>query len=304
MPNYLIGYVDAEKNKGHEDPILNEFTYGDLKNNGEKLLSLKKGDLLFFHKTIYDKRYITAYYWVEEVQLVDVLVKDPFIIEKYDNPHLKKQNDQLDPNEALVFGNPVRSKILQNPLEITSNLLNNLSKKAKLNPAQTPLAAISSALRTWKELNDEDVSLLLELINVNEKSGRLSNTLLSTEEVFQVLERDIEKFIAKNPEILGNGYVLEEQQYIFSDDTRLDLLLHDEINNCKVVVEVKKGMIGRETKQQIKRYMKLCREELGFSNVKGIIVGAGILPYFESELLEAEKDGIIVKTFGWKFNIK
>lgn len=304
MPNYLIGYVEAEKNNGHEDPLLNEFTYGDLKTNGEKLLCLKKGDLLFFHKTIYDKRYITAYYWVEEVHLVNNLINDPFILEKFNNHHLKKQISQLDTSEAIVFGNPIRSRVLENPLEITPNILKQLSRKANLNPNQTPLAAITSALRTWKELDDKDVTLLLDLINENEKSGRLSNTTLSTEEVFQILERDIEKFIAKNPEILGHGYILEKQQHVFSDDSRLDLLLYDQMNDYRVVVEIKKGMIGREAKQQIKHYMKLCKNELGYYNIKGIIVCAGILPYFESELLEAKKDNIFVKTFGWNFNIK
>ncbi|MDI3311338.1 MAG: endonuclease NucS [Thermoanaerobacterium sp.] len=303
MPNYLIGYVDAEKNNGHEDPMLSEFTYGDLKTNGGKLLGLKKGDILFFHKSIYDKRFITAYYYVEEVDLVRNLMNDPFISKKFNNPHLKKHENQLDDNETIVFGNPIRSKILDKPLEITPILLNQLSKKANLNPKLTPLAAISSALRTWKELSDEDVRLLLRLINENEKSGRLSNTTLSSEEVFQILERDIEKLIAGNPKILGEGLILEKQQYIFSDDSRLDLLLHDKKNDCRVVVEIKKGKIGREAKQQIKHYMKMCQKELGYSNIKGIIVCAGILPYFESELLDARKENIFVKTFGWKFHI-
>lgn len=31
--NFLIGYLDAERNNGHEDPMLNEFTYGESSNN-------------------------------------------------------------------------------------------------------------------------------------------------------------------------------------------------------------------------------------------------------------------------------
>ena len=27
--NYLIGYKDAERNFGHEDPMLTEYTYGE-----------------------------------------------------------------------------------------------------------------------------------------------------------------------------------------------------------------------------------------------------------------------------------
>jgi len=35
--------------------------------------------------------------------------------------------------------------------------------------------------------------------------------------------------------------------------------------------------------------MKLCKSDLGYSNVKGIIVCAGILPYFEDELQNTKK---------------
>ena len=52
--NYLIGYKDAEKNFGHEDPLLKEFTYGESGVNTEKLLRVQKGDYLLFHKTIFD----------------------------------------------------------------------------------------------------------------------------------------------------------------------------------------------------------------------------------------------------------
>jgi hypothetical protein len=206
-------------------------------------------------------------------------------------------------NESIVFGNPIRSKVLEVPLEITEDLLNHLSKPANLNSDQTPLAAISSALRTWKELDRSDIQFLLNLIDDNEKEGRLSSTLLSTEEVFHVLERDIEKFIANSPEILGDGLDLLSRQYVFSDDSRLDLLLHDTNNGTKIVVEIKKDKIGPQVIKQIKHYMKLCTDELGYRNVKGIIVCAGVLPYYENEIVAAKKDNIFVKTFGWKLDV-
>lgn len=303
MPNYLIGYKDPEKNNGHEDPMLNEFTYGDLKINGEKLLTLKKGDFLFFHKTIFDKRYITAFFFVEEVHLVKNILQDLLIIDKYNNHHLQKNSSQLSINETVVFGNPLRSKALDVPLEITEEVLNLLSRKANLNPSQTKLAAISSALRTWKELDSKDVNILLSLIQANEKAGRLTNTVISTEEVSQILERDIEKFIIRYPETFGEDVVVEKQQYVFSDESRLDLLLHDKKTGCRIVVEIKKGRIGRETKQQIKHYMNLCKNELGYSDVKGIIVCAGILPLYENDLLEARKENIFTQKYGWRFHI-
>lgn len=303
MPNYLIGYVDPEKNKGHEDPILGEFTYGDIKENGKKLLSLRKGDFLFFHKTIFNKRYITAYYVVEEVHLVKNILGDSLITNKYDNSHLKKTLTKLSTNEAIVFGNPIRSRKLDVPLEITEELLSNLSKKANLNAEQTKLSAISSALRTWKFLNKSDIELLLKEIQTNEIAGRLTKTVISTQEVTQVLERDIEKFIVLYPEIFGDGITIEKRQHVFSDESRLDLLLYDKRSDSRIVVEIKKGKIGRETKKQIKHYMNLCINELNYKNVKGVIICAGILPLYEKELLEAKKENIFIKTFGWKFHI-
>ncbi|MGG2066940.1 endonuclease NucS domain-containing protein [Bacillus sp. S14(2024)] len=229
--NYLIGYKDAERNLGHEDPMLKEYTYGESGANTEKLLKVNKGNYLFFHKTVHNKRYITAYYVIEEVALVKDVKHNRLIMNKYDNPHLKKELKQLASSECIAFGNPILSKVLQVPLEITPELLSKLSRPANLNPGQTLLSAISSALRTWKELNQSDVDYLLNLIEQNENKGRLANRILTAEEVFQVLEKGIEKFIVSNPAILDENYKLEKSQHIFSDESRLDLLLRDTSSN-------------------------------------------------------------------------
>ena len=42
-------------------------TYGDVKENGKRLRELNKGDYLFFHTSIRNKRYITGYYVLETV---------------------------------------------------------------------------------------------------------------------------------------------------------------------------------------------------------------------------------------------
>ncbi|WP_433773609.1 endonuclease NucS domain-containing protein [Bacillus wiedmannii] len=301
--NYLIGYKDAERNFGHEDPMLREYTYGESGSNTEKLLKVQKGDFLFFHKTIHNKRYITAYYMVEEVALIKDIKQNRLIMNKYDNPHLKKEIKQLTPSECIAFGNPIQSKVLQVPLEITPELLSKLSRPANLNPSQTLLSAISSALRTWKELNQSDINLLLDLIEQNESKGRLTNRILTAEEVFQILERDIEKFIISNPAILGANYTIEKSQHVFSDESRLDLLLRDTSNNEFIVVEIKKGPIDRNALNQIKHYIKLCKEELKLHTVKGILVGNGIAPSFEDDITKAKKDEIIVRNYGWAFTI-
>ncbi|HDR4706862.1 MULTISPECIES: endonuclease NucS domain-containing protein [Bacillus cereus group] len=301
--NYLIGYKDAERNFGHEDPMLTEYTYGESGANTDKLQKVQKGDFLFFHKTIHNKRYITAYYLVEEVVLVKDIKQNRLIINKYDNPHLKKEIQQLTPSECIAFGNPIQSKVLQVPLEITPELLSKLSRPSNLNPNQSLLSAISSALRTWKELNTSDINLLLDLIEQNESKGRLTNRVLTAEEVFQILERDIEKFIISNPSILDVNYTIEKSQHIFSDESRLDLLLRDTTNNEFIVVEIKKGPIDRNALNQIKHYIKLCKKELKLNTVKGILVGSGIAPSFEDDINKAKQDGITVRNYGWGFTI-
>ncbi|WP_242477495.1 hypothetical protein [Bacillus cereus] len=40
--NYLIGYKDAERNLGHEDPMLTEYTYGESGFNTKKLQKAQK----------------------------------------------------------------------------------------------------------------------------------------------------------------------------------------------------------------------------------------------------------------------
>lgn len=35
MANYLIPYVDPKKLEGHEDPMIDEFTYGDVNVRGK-----------------------------------------------------------------------------------------------------------------------------------------------------------------------------------------------------------------------------------------------------------------------------
>ncbi|MGR5873853.1 hypothetical protein ACT7DH_00810 [Bacillus pacificus] len=138
--------------------------------------------------------------------------------------------------------------------------MSKLSRPANLNPNQSLLSAISSALRTWKELNPSDINLLLDLIEQNESKGRLTNRVLTAEEVFQILERDIEKFIISNPSILDVNYKIEKSQHIFSDESRLDLLLRDTTNNEFIVLEIKKGPIDRNALNQIKHYIKLCKK--------------------------------------------
>ncbi|UOQ92219.1 hypothetical protein MUO14_17255 [Halobacillus shinanisalinarum] len=96
MSSYLIGYILPEKNDGHEDPMLREFTYGE---SGFRANILKnkvsKDDLLFFHRMIYGRRYVTAYYVVEDIRNVREIKQDPYY-SHFHNPHLEKNQPGED----------------------------------------------------------------------------------------------------------------------------------------------------------------------------------------------------------------
>lgn len=303
MANYLIGYVDPKINEGHEDPLLSEFTYGDYQQNGRKLRNLNKGDFLFFHTTIRGKRYITAYFVVEQVMVTADAKQNTLITTKYSNPHLSLE--EVTEDDTIVFGNPITSYILKRPFELSKTLLNQLSRKPNFNSEQTDLGAITSALRAWKELSEKDVQYLLQEIQRNQLGSFLKETYLTNEEIEQIEESDIERFISANPEVLGVGLTLFKRQLVFDNNTRLDLLLKHKETQQLVVVEIKKGALGKEVYKQISGYISNVRNKYQTDNVTGIIVGSNILPMNEEFYLEKiHSNKIKVFLYAWKFSLR
>ncbi|MEW9053598.1 MAG: DUF91 domain-containing protein, partial [Neobacillus sp.] len=192
MQSYLIPYVDPKKHDGHEDPLLEEFSYGDNGDRGSWLRKkVQKGDFLFFHTNIRGKTCITAYYYVEQSIAVEVAQKDKLIMKKYKNPHLTRE--YLDKNETIIFGNPVYSKILKHPFPIDNHVLSQLSGTPK------------SISRPWVKLSNKDVEFLIDRIEEFEKEFYLKDTYLTTEEIGELLEKDIEDFLYNNPNYIKEG---------------------------------------------------------------------------------------------------
>lgn len=304
MASYLIGYVESKEIRDHKDPLFSEYTYGDVKENGRKLLTnVKKGDYLFFHRSIRNKRFITAYYVVEEVFSVVQAKNNNLIKLKYKNPHLFEP--EVSKDDSIVFGNPITSNFLERPLELSKAILNGLSRKPNFNPNQTELASITSALRTWKELSNGDVRYLLDLIEKNQIQSYLYDTYLSSDEIRQIDEADIEKFLCNNPQVFGAGLKLFKQQDILGDGTRLDLLLINNQTDELIVVEIKKGSLGKEVYNQIRNYIKEVKIKYGNEKVRGIIVGSDILPTYEDFYLDKINHGkISIFLYGWKFSVR
>ncbi len=121
-------------------------------------------------------------------------------------------------------------------------------------------------------------------------------------EVEQLLEEDIEMFIEGNPQALDKNLRTFKRQYVLKSGERIDLLLKDK--EGLVVVEMKKGAIGREAFNQITKYLKEVKSE-SKCKVRGVIVCRDVLPIFEDFFLKKVAEGKIkVYLYSWKFNLR
>jgi hypothetical protein len=290
----LIQYVPLAY---HHDPYFDEFTYGEVNSRARRLRRiLEKGDYIFFHTSIRGKRVITSYYVLDRILDSEDAISDASIVRKYKNPHLHRTPDKDD--DIVLFGDPIRSKKLERPLPFTKEIAKRLSLDIPFDSNRTDNENISSATRTPRVLNSDDVELLLGEISAFEISGLDPSYLYSTDEVLDIREIDLENLLARNPHIIGSNYELVDRQ-LETREGRLDLLLRDE-NDMLIVVEIKLNEIGRGAVNQIKRYMSQVRRDTK-SEVKGIIICKGIMPAFE----EAAKNlrDISIHFYGWKLSV-
>jgi hypothetical protein len=160
MVNLVIPYVRLPN---HPDPLLNEFTYGDVEARANKLeWDLKKGDYVFFHTTTGGRHFITAYYVVERVLDTMEAAEDKLVVAKYKNPHNSEFiNGERPGDDALLFGDPILSRKLTRPLPFNRRLAERLSLRIRFARERSELSCIASATRQWRELTQEDVKMLL-----------------------------------------------------------------------------------------------------------------------------------------------
>ncbi|NPU98402.1 MAG: DUF91 domain-containing protein [Candidatus Omnitrophica bacterium] len=295
----LIPYVKLS----HPDPAFDEFTYGDCGQRARKLKrDVKRGDYIFFHTTKRGKKFITAYYVVDRVLDTVVACQDKALVAKYHNPHiiecLAGKRPENGEDDVLVFGDPITTHVLQKPLPFDRCLAERLSLNIRFSPNKSETQVLGSATRAWRELTDRDIDVLLDAIIAEQKHTRQFR-LLSSEEVAETQERDIEQYIAHNPALLGKGLKLSNQQQCIGGG-RLDLLLEDGQSNW-LVVEVKYGRVGRDAIQQVRTYVNDLQKET-HRKVSGAIVCAGIMPAYEDELKEQRDIQIFV--YGWDLRIE
>jgi hypothetical protein len=195
--NLLIPYVHLYN---HPYPLFEEFTYGDSGARARKLKNnLEKEDYVFFHTSIGGKKYITAYYVVDRVLDTAEAIKDRNIVANYKNPHISEflSGERTDKDDDVVlFGDPITSRIIEKALIFDKTLAEKLSLNIKFPKGKTETQAIGSATRAWRELTDKDVEVLLEATKSSEKEGVGIDTILSTDEVTEIIEKDIETYIS------------------------------------------------------------------------------------------------------------
>jgi len=298
MVHLLIPYVPLAD---HPDPLLDEFTYGDINQRGKKLLNdVEKGDYIFLHTSQRGKRIITAYYVVAEIHEVSEAYNDRDIRNKYRNPHLTRYKEYGNQYEydVIVFGDPVRSKKLEPPLPLNRPLTEKLSLDILFHKDRTELQNISSATRAWRELNDSDVNILLDQILLYEHQALSSDIILSTDEVLEIREIDLENYIISNPWLLGDNVKLIGRQLVVPSG-RTDLIY--ETDDDVIVVELKLNEIGKSAINQIRGYIRNLRKEYKKKNVRGIILCKDILPTFVEEFKKLKN--IEIYLYGWKLHV-
>ncbi len=297
LVNLLIPYRPMIK---HRDPLLGEFTYGDSNARAQKLKKdLQKGDYVFFHTTIRGLRYITAYYVIDRVLDTAVAASNQDIASKYKNPHIIEylKGKRREEADVVIFGDPILSQELKRPLPFTQELAMKLSLGIEFKKEFTENQCIGSSTRSWRVLEKSDVKVLKEeILNIKETISK--DTIISTDEVMEILEADLEGFIVSNPQILGTKLKLEKKQEP-TQDGRIDLVYKDETDNF-VIVELKLGSIGTAALNQLRRYIHWYKNQT-HKEVRGIIVCKDIMPAFEENY--GKLTDIKVLCYGWKLAV-
>ena len=297
--NLLVPYV---KIAGHRDPDLTEFTYGDVRARAKALKEkVGQGDYLFFHTTLGRQKLITAYFVVDRTLDSSIAARDRNIMRKYTNPHLGKPHGYVKvagQEDVVVFGDPILSRSLARPLPFDLKLARRLSLGMKTQKGRTEAQAIASATRAWRKLTAADVRIILREIEKQDAKPVNTGTVLSTDEVTQLLERDLENYIEKNKGIIARSLRLVGRQ-IDTPVGRMDLLYEDK-TGTKHIVELKLGYIGRGALTQLQRYMGWIHQEES-KRAKGILVCEGVMPAYEDDI-RAAKD-VVVLRYGWQMKM-
>lgn len=157
MDHMLVTYSAECAKNGHVDPNFTKLVYGSSNKNGNSLKKhISEGSYIFFNARIGDKRYITAYFYVEKILLKGI-----------NDNEIKALNCSAKDDEVVFIGNRDFSKILTIPLVLDKNLLLQLkSYKATeeyFNSKSSELKAIKDKTLNPTIITEDEKELLIKL---------------------------------------------------------------------------------------------------------------------------------------------
>ena len=161
MKHYIITYSAERAAKGHIDPNFTQIIYGNSGNFGTTLKNnIEPGSYIFFNARIGDKRYITAYFYVEKI-----LEKDKHESEISALTCCAREDD------VVFIGSRYFSKILTVPLELNKALMIDIESynadeayfESKIKSGCSELEAIKDKTLHPHIIAENEKELLLEL---------------------------------------------------------------------------------------------------------------------------------------------
>lgn len=172
MSNFLFVYeVPLVFGSGdiHLDPVLDEFSYGDVSNRADWMLNTwTKGDRVFFHASKNGRRFITCMFLIDRVLDGNTARGNKTITSKYRNPHLSPSFQGT--HDAIAFGDPHHSQIFNPPVLFDRSLAMKLTsiRIQFPNTGETDLQRINSHTRNLRRsITDREVKAILNSPRVN-----------------------------------------------------------------------------------------------------------------------------------------
>ena len=157
MEHMVVTYSAECAKEGHIDPNFTQLVYGNSGKNGNSLKKhISEGSYIFFNARIGEKRYITAYFYVEKI-----------LLKGKDDNEINALNCSAKEDEVIFIGNRNFSKILTIPLLLDQYLLMELKSynatEEYFKSKSTELEAIKDKTLNPTIITDQEKELLIEL---------------------------------------------------------------------------------------------------------------------------------------------
>lgn len=157
MEHMVVTYSAECAEGGHIDPNFTQLVYGNSGKNGNLLKKhIKEGSYIFFNARIGDRRYITAYFYIEKV-----------LLKGTNDNEINSLNCSAKDDEVVFIGSRNFSKVLTIPLLLDKDLLLKLkSYKATEDYFKTKsseLEAIKDKTLNPTVITEDEKELLINL---------------------------------------------------------------------------------------------------------------------------------------------